>query len=577
MGKQPADLVIKNGKLVNVYSGEIYPGGIAVAGERIAAVGDVKYTEGEKTHILDAEGKYLTPGFIDGHIHPESANLSMTRFAEIVLSHGTTSVFTDLHEIGVVGGIEAMQAALEEGMQSPLKYFWVIPSHIPFSPGLETSGGRIDAGIIEKAMGMETAVGLSEVVSLYVAVEHPDLMKSLDSTRLNGKIICGHGPETTGPMWNAFVAAGVSNDHEALSAEDILLRIRSGVHAQLRHNLVVPTLPTLIKALTENSIDTRMVSLCTDDTTAVMLVSEGHMDYLVRLALEQGVDFITAIQMVTLNPAQAFHKEFFVGSLAPGRYADINIVEGPENFRVIKTIAGGKSAAEDYRPVDPVNKVTHKPVLLNTFHLKAQVKASDLVIPAKAGAIKARMHVMRTLPYVPITEGGEADLPVENGYIGSDIEQDLLHIAVIERHHKTGNIGKAFIGGMGLKRGALASSIGHDHHNIVVMGANPEDMAIAANRVAEQQGGIVLVEDGRVVEEILLPILGLLTDMDAWTLAEKRQTLLEEAKERGCSVSDAFMFLSFITLAAIPAFAITDKGYVDVAQQKQVDPVLSFS
>jgi adenine deaminase len=244
---------------------------------------------------------------------------------------------------------------------------------------------------------------------------------------------------------------------------------------------------------------------------------------------------------------------------------------------VIKTIAGGKSAAEDYRPVDPVNKVTHKPVLLNTFHLKARVKASDLVIPAKAGAIKARMHVMRTLPYVPITEGGEADLPVENGYIGSDIEQDLLHIAVIERHHKTGNIGKAFIGGMGLKRGALASSIGHDHHNIVVMGANPEDMAIAANRVAEQQGGIVLVEDGRVVEEILLPILGLLTDMDAWTLAEKRQTLLKEAKERGCSVSDAFMFLSFITLAAIPAFAITDKGYVDVAQQKQVDPVLSFS
>lgn len=577
MGKEPADLVITNGQLVNVYSGEIYPGGVAIAGDRIAAVGDVAYAIGEATQVIDAGGKYLTPGFVDGHIHPESANLSISRFAEIVLCHGTTSVFTDLHEIGVVGGIDAMNAALEEGKQTLLKFQWVVPSHVPFSPGLETSGGYINADIIEGAMAREEAVGLSEVVSLYVAFEHPDLMRSLDITSKQRKVISGHGPETSGPLWNAFVAAGAVNDHESLSADDILLRVRTGVHAQLRHNLIVPTLPPMITAITEHDVNTRMVSLVTDDTTAVMLVNEGHMDYLVRLALEHGVDFVTAIQMVTLNVAQAFHKDFEIGSLAPGRFADINIVEGPEGFCVLKTVANGKLVAENLRPVGSMPLADHDPILLDTFHLKAPVTANDLVIPAEPGARTAHLHIMRTLPWVPITEGGEADLPVKDGYIAADVEQDLLHIAVIERHHQTGNIGKAFLGGMGLKRGAMASSIGHDHHNIVVMGVDPEDMAFAANRVAEMQGGVVLAENGQVVEEIALPILGLLTDMDAWTLAEKRQALLGKAAEMGCSVSDAFMFLSFITLAAMPAFAITDKGYVNVEEQKIIEPVLSYA
>jgi adenine deaminase len=320
-----------------------------------------------------------------------------------------------------------------------------------------------------------------------------------------------------------------------------------------------------------------MVSLVTDDTTAVMLANEGHMDYLVRLALEQGVDFMTAIQMVTLNTSQAFHKDFEIGSLAPGRYADINIVEGPEDFKVLATVANGELVAENLRPVASIPPAEHDPILENTFHLKAPVSASDLVIPAAPEAKTARLHIMRTAPWVPITEGGEADLPVKDGYIAADVEQDLLHIAVIERHHETGNIGKAFLGGMGLKRGAMASSIGHDHHNIVVLGTNPEDMAFAANRVAEMQGGIVLAEDGEMVDEISFPLLGLLTDTDAWTLAEKRAALLGKAGEMGCTVSDAFMFLSFITLAAIPAFAITDKGYVDVMEQKIIEPVLSYT
>ena len=576
LGKQPADIVIVNGKLVNVNSGEIYEGGVAIAGDRIAAIGDVAYTIGAQTQTVDAGGNYIVPGFVEGHIHPESSNLSPVRFAQVALTHGTTSVFTDLHEIGVVAGIEGIYAALEEGKSTPLKYYFVVPSHIPFSPGLETSGGSIDAGIIKEALKREDAVGLSEVVSAYVAMGLPDLQESMAETRRQRKILAGHAPETRGPAWNAFVASGVTNDHEALDGEEVLLRVRSGVHAMLRHNLIVPTLPPLLKAVTDHRLDTRLVSLVTDDTTAVALTQEGHLDFLVRLALAQGIPFVTAIQMVTLNAAAAFNKTSEIGSLAPGRFADVNIVTGPEDLRVLKTIAKGQVVAEEGCFTAPLALPQHDSFMRGTFHLKAPVAAADLVIAAPAGTVSARVHVMRTLPWIPITSGAEATLRVRDGYLAADLEQDLLHIAVVERHRATGNVGKAFIGGFGLQRGAMASSIAHDNHNIVVMGVSPADMAIAANRVADMDGGIVLVDGGQVVAEIPLPLFGLLTDTDAWTLAGQREAVLAKAREMGCAVPEPFMFLSFITLAAIPEFAITDRGYVDCLKQQLIEPVLAW-
>ena len=576
MGKVPADLVIKNGQIVNVYTGEIYEGGVAIAGEHIAASGEVDYAIGENTEVIDAEGNFIVPGFIDGHIHPESTALSPARFGEIVLCHGTTTVFSDFHEIGVVGGMEAMEAAVEESKSSALKFNWVMPSHVPFSPGLETSGGHIDPEIIRKALERDDVVGLSEIVSQYIAFGLPGLLESIDDTRKAGKILSGHLPDIEGPLANACAALGILNDHESLGANDVLVRARNGIYVHMRHNLIVPTMPELIKPMIENKIDTRMLCLATDDTSAIALVTEGHIDYLIRTVMALGVDFVTAIQMATLNNACSFQKELEIGSLAPGRCADVNIVTGAEDFKVLKTVANGKLVAENGKILAPVEMPEHKEVLLKTFHLKKVVEAADLVIPAEEGATSARMHIMRTLPWVPITEGGEAVLPVKDGYVNSDTAQDLLHIAVVERHHETGNIGKAFIGGFGLSEGAMASSIGHDHHNIVVMGADPEEMAVAANRVAELNGGIVLIKDGKVVKEIPLPICGLLTDMDAWTLAEQRQALLGAAAELGCKVSDAFMFLSFVTLAAIPAFAVTDKGYVNVMTQQLMDPVLEW-
>jgi adenine deaminase len=577
LGLKPADLAITNGLLVNVNSGEIYPGGVAIAGDRIAAIGDVAYAIGPETEVIDAGGHYIVPGFVEGHIHPESSNLTLARFAEVALSHGTTSVFTDLHEIGVVAGIAGMEAALEEGRQTPVKFYWVVPSHVPFSPGLETSGASVTSEAIGPALDRPDTVGLGEIVSQYVVLGLEDLQRSMAAARRAGKALAGHAPDTKGPAWNAFASTGILNDHEALDAEEILLRVRNGVHAQLRHNLIVPTLPNLLKAATEHKADTRLMSLVTDDTTAIALTQQGHLDYLVRVALAEGLPFVTAIQMVTLNAAASFRREDEIGSLAPGRYADVNIVSGPEDFRVLQTVADGKLVARDGRPVTPLPVPGHNPVLLHTFHLKAPVTGRDLVIPAPAGSKAANVNIMRTLPWIPITEGGTATLPVVDGHLGPDPAQDLVHIAVVERHHATGNVGKAFIGGFGLKRGALASSIGHDSHNIVVIGVDPADMAVAVNRVAALEGGIVVVDGGRVPAEISLPVAGLLTDVDAWTLAEQRQVLLGEAQALGCTVPEPFMFLSFITLAAIPAFAITDKGYVDCLQQKLIEPVRSWA
>jgi adenine deaminase len=575
-GQEKADLVVTNGQIVNVYTGEIYPGGVAVAGDRIAAIGDVEYTVGDETEIVDAGGQYIVPGFIEGHIHPESSNLSPVRFAEIVLAHGTTSVFTDLHEVGIVAGMPAIDAALEEGRTTPLKWHLVVPSHVPFSVGLETSGARVTSEDIIAALDREDVVGISEIVSLYVAFGEPDLLKSIEATRAARKTLAGHGPDTTGPAWNIYAATGIGNDHEALTADDILLRARNGVYAHLRHNPVVPAMPDLVKAVTETGIDTRRVCLVTDDTDPIALTQDGHLDHLVRMSLSLGVQFVDAIQMVTLNVAESYGMSRDLGGIAPGRYADINITTGPDEFKVLKTIANGKVVAEHGKLVIPVDLPEHDPMLMDTFHLKEPVTASDLLIPAEEGAKAAKVHIMRTLPWIPITEPGEAILPVDNGHVGADTSQDLVHIAVVERHHATGNIGKAFIGNFGLKRGAIASTIAHDNHNIVVMGVSPEDMATAVNRAAEIGGGIVIVDDGKVIGEMSLPVLGLMCDDDAATAAERRKAMIAKSQEMGITVPDPFMFLSFITLVAIPAMAVTDKGYVDVMTQQLVNPVLEW-
>lgn len=575
-GKKPADIAVINGKIVNVFSGEIYDGGVAIYKDKIAAVGDIDYTIGESTGIIDAKGKYLTPGFIDGHIHPESSNLAITSFAEAVLKHGTTVIMTDLHEIGVVGGLPAIEAVLDEAAKTDLKLYFIVPSHVPFSPKLETSGGVFNPEIIREALKRPDAVGLSECVGNYILAEYPPLLESIDDTLKLGKSIQGHIPELSGAGLNAVIAAGVSTDHESLSGEDGIARLRAGCSLMAREGSSAHNLADVIKPILEQKLDTSNVSIVTDDLHPIDLDEKGHLDESVRTALKLGADFITAIQMVTINAARAFQMESFIGVLAPGRRADINITTGADDFKVCSVISGGRLVAEDGKSIVTYPKAEHDKVLLNTVHLLKKIEASDFDIKVDENAKTAVVKVMDTLPWIPITTGRDVELKVENGIIQNDIEQDVLYIAQVERHGKNGNIGNAFMGGFKMTKGAMAYSMGHDNHNIVALGADKEDMAIAVNEVARLQGGQVLVVDGKIEYEIALPIGGLLTDMSVKELADEKRVFNKKMHELGSPIPFPDMFLSFICLAAIPCFAVTDKGFIDVIEQKVINPVIEL-
>lgn len=572
-GRCSADLVVTNGKIVNVYTGEIYEGGVAVSGDKIAAVGDVAYAIGEGTKVIDAKGRYITPGFIDGHVHPESSSLAIRSFAELVLKHGTTVVMADMHEIGVVGGIEAIEAVLAENEMTDLKIYFVVPSHVPFAPSLETSGGAFDTEIIKKALARPDAVGLSECVGPYITNRFPDLLQSMDYALSQGKSLQGHLPDMEGPELNTCIAAGVSTDHESLGAEDAVARLRAGCHLMIREGSAARNFRDCIKPIVENHLDTSRVSIITDDLHTVDAVKFGHLDASVRTALECGVDFVTAIQMVTLNAARAFGLDGEIGGLAPGRRADINLTTGADDFKVETVISGGKLVTEDGKLLVSYPKADHEACLLNTVTLKNPITPDSFKIYAPEGAKKVRVKVMDTLPFIPITTGREVVLDVKDGVVSCDVDQDVLYIAQVERYGKNGNVGKAFMGGFNLKCGAIASSVGHDNHNIIVMGTNFEDMAVAVNRVASLTGGQVVVKDGEIAAEVAYPVCGLLSDLSAEELAAKKQEMNEVIHAMGSNIPIPFMFLSFICLAAIPSYAVTDHGFIDVLAQKIVDPV----
>ena len=575
-GLKPADLVVTNGKIVNVYSGEIYDGGVAVCGDTIAAVGDVAYCIGEGTKVIDAEGKYITPGFLDGHIHPESSSLAMRPFAEGVLLHGTTGIMTDLHEVGVVAGLEGIEACLKEAEGTDLKVYFIVPSHVPFAPNLETSGGKFDPEIIRKALQRQDAVGLSECVGHYILAEHPELLESLgDTLSLPGKTLQGHLPGIYGPNMAACAAAGVTTCHESFCEQDVYERLRNGIHLQMREGSAARNMTLgLLQAVMNSGVDTANVSIVTDDLHTCDLKDRGHLDDSLRTAFGQGLSFLKGIQFVTINAARAFQMENKIGSLTPGRRADINITTGAEDFKVLTTIAGGKQVSENGKLLVHYEAAEHEPCLLNTVHFVNPITADSFKVRVSPTAKKAKVMCMDTLPYIPFTSRRDVELDVVDGVIQCDTEQDVLYIAQVERHGKNGNIGKAFMGGFHIKGGALASSVGHDNHNIIVMGDSFEDMALAVNRCAELGGGQVIVRDGKVAAEVAYPICGLMSDLSLDELAAQKKVLNQVAYDMGTPIQIPFMFLCFICLACIEAYAVTDKGFIDVEKGEIIDPVL---
>jgi adenine deaminase len=574
LGKIFADTVIMGGELVNVNTEEIYQADIAIKNGKIAFIGNVEKLIGPQTKKIDAHGKYIIPGFIDAHIHFESSMMSITHFANAVLPRGTTSIVSDLHEIGAVTGFKGIKFMLEEAKKTPLKVFLNVPSELPFDPIFGSSGAKVEFKEIEDALSWEEAVGLSEVQPFHIFGHEESIIKRIALAIKNRKTIEGHAPALIGDKLQAYLSFGISSDHEATCKDEALERIRLGIDLMIREGSVATDLKEVIKVITEKRIDSRHCILVTDDEDPIDLVKLGHMDYKVKRAIEEGVDPVKAIEMATINPAEHYNLESKVGTIAPGRFADILIINNLRELNIEMTIANGNLVSKNGKMIIELKPPEYPEFLMKTFKLKRKIIPNDFEFFVEKELKEVKVRVIGVKDGTLLKDAKIALLKVKDGKVLPDLENDIIKIAVVERHQATGNIAKAFINGFGLLDGAIASSVAHDHHNIVVIGTNSEDMAKAVNLIADIQGGLTIVKDGKVLGVLELPIGGLLANKPVDELKEKLEELIRITHELGCKLRSPFMALSFVPLAYIPAYGISDKGLIDVLKFELVNPII---
>lgn len=565
-GFLPADTVIVNARLINVCTKEIIPNtDVAISCGRIALVGDAKHCIGNDTKVIDAEGDYIAPGFLDGHMHVESSMVSVCEYARGVVPHGTTGIYMDPHEMCNVLGLKGVGYMMDDAMRTPLKTMVTTPSCVPAVPGFEDTGAYVGPEDVALTMGWESVVGIGEMMNF------PGVLSSADETHAiigetlkAGKTVTGHYsmPET-GAGLNAYIASGVRCCHESTRAEDALAKMRLGMYAMMREGSAWQDLHELAPAITSHEIDSRFAVLISDDIHPHTMITKGHLDYLLRRALEEGIDILTAIQMVTINCAQCFQMDHEIGSITPGKCADIVFIKDLESIDIAKVLIDGNLVAEDGKLVSDIDSYTYPEEALNSMHVRDKITASSFRIETeKTGTVKTR--VIEIIPVRVGTYERHVDLKVNNGLVESDVEQDVLKVAVFERHHETGTVGHGFVKGVGITNGAIASTVSHDAHNLMVVGTNDEDMALAANTLVDCGGGFSIAQNGKVLALVPLPIAGLMSDKTALEMTELIENLDEALKEIGCFVESAFMTLALLSLACLPELRLTNRGYVDV-------------
>lgn len=575
MGKAPADLVIKGGKLVNVITKEIYETEIAVADGMIASVGHVmEGAIGPDTKIVDAAGKFMTPGFIDAHIHFESSMLTMTEFNKMAIKHGTTGIASDLMEIAIVSGREGIEAIFEESKGLPVKLHYPVPAFMSEDGELQTIGAALYVEMVEELIAYPQAVGLAEVLYPPILGHSPNSERMLEAAKKHGKTAEGHAPALMGENLNAYISTGIRSDHESTTAEEALEKLRRGLRVLIREGCAAADLEALLPMLTEHKVDSRHCAMVSDDIDMLHMHEKGHLDHKVRMAVKGGVCPIEAIRMVTINPAESLKIDDKVGIIAPGRAADIVFLNSLEECDVDTVISDGKVVVCGGEVVYDFGTREYDACLLNTVQLDHAVTAEELELKVDAAAKTAKVRVIGANATSLLTDDLEAVLEVKDGSVQPDVANDILSIACVERYGKGGSIGRSFIKGFGISKGAIATSMGHDHHNITTVGANSADMAVAVNRIQELQGGLVIAEDGEVKFELPLPICGLLSDKDGVECAAILKEMQADLAAKGCQMQSPFMTLAFITLIFIPMYGITDKGLVDVLSGKIVDPVI---
>ena len=572
-GEVQADLVVTKGTLVDVNVGEFYKADVAIKGDRIAAVGDVEYTIGQDTEVVDAKAQYLCPGFIDTHIHVGGSQFSMTEFARAIIPKGTTVISTDFYEIGVVAGTKAIRFALDEMKQTPLKVIFSIPPHHYLGHGLFGNTNTINTEDMLEMLDWPECVGLSEWNIFLWDLPVKGIREITETAWKKNKIIGGHFGQIPLELANATASLGVYSEHEAATAEEALARIRAGVHIQVREGSAGRDLDQVIKAITNLHADPRHFSFCTDEQEADSIVGDGHIDRKIRMAIAAGVAPVTAVQMATLNAAEYFRMSDDLGSIAPGKLADIVLVDQLEQFHVTTVIANGKMIARDGCYVAELKAPVYPEYFFNTIKLQRPTTPMDFSVSAPSASAKALARVIGVNEGNLVTENRRMTLPIEKGQLLLDVKQDVIKIAVLDRYDASGRIGKAFVQGFGLKEGAVGSSFNPGQMNLMVAGTNDQDMSVVANRIAELGGGYAVAKGGKVIGELPMPLLGLFANESVDTVVDKIEKINRALREDlGIEFTGFHTALAFVCLAvSIPSLKVCDLGLVDVSTMEAVD------
>ena len=568
-GKRVCDTILYNVRIVDVYSERITDGSVAIYNGHIVAINPGEHIEARNR--LDGHGWFAVPGFIDSHVHVETILLTPEALGDLIVPWGTTSMFVDAMEIANVAGLEGLNALMNSSENLPFRMYLEIPSRVPTMPGFETTGGTLEASEVEELLESDAVISLGELDPSKVLDIRDSYLRKILCTLSNRRICNGHAIGLCPQELNIYATGHLADDHECVSSDDLINRLKVGIGVMLREGSSERNTAELVRCILANNLPTDSLMFCTDDKHANDIAREGHISYNVQLAINLGLPAITAIKMASLNAARHFHMEHELGSITPGRFADIILLPSLEKIVPAMVMKGGEVVFDGERKISAV-EVHYPDSLMKTVKLPKHISADSFRITASGS--QALCRVIGMIPNQIVNEEHKLWMRISDGEIKPDLQRDILKLAVVERYGKTNNVKAAFVQGFGLKKGALASSVSHDHHNIVVVGCDDNDMLLAVRELEKMQGGFVAVAEGKVLGVMPLPLAGLMSIKPADVVMKGMDELNETVAKLGCSMKAPFMSLSFISLPTVPELGLTDMGMVDVLGHCFIDSVV---
>jgi adenine deaminase len=571
LGHRRADLAVVNGRVVDVWTGDVRPGGVAVIGRTIVASGDIEAHLGPATEVVDADGAYLTPGLIETHLHLYESNLNATELARILLAHGTTALPEAMYGGGQIRGLEAVRFFIDELRRTPITVLLQVPvlGYLQnLELGLPSGPGSLDGNDLREVLGWEGCVALEEPPFIPLAEKDPVVRDLMERSLAAGQVVMGHGAGLTGTELEAYAASGVTADHEAVTAEEALARIRAGMMVSMRESCVARNQVELQRAITEHGASTHHFMFCADVLDPVEASLVGHLDQSIRLAIRGGVDPIAAVQMATVNAARYYRVDHAMGSLTPGRQADILLVDDLEEFRVRSVVAKGEVVVRDGAIVADLVQPVYPAFLRDTVRLHHPATADSFAVHADTDEGEALVRVIGGENLV--SDERHLRLPVSGGRVRADPEQDVIKLAMLDRYGTDAPAAVAFLQGYGIARGAIGTTYNPMYHNVLVAGTDDEDMATAANALAEMGGGFVAVEGDEVVA-VPLALCGLMSDQPAAEFIPAMERLYEKARQLGCTMESPFHNLAFTAVCGeLPFLKLSHAGLFDVQRRKHL-------